>query len=87
MKRIKASVSSKQHGFEDLLCPLIAQVSSWLVLIETDAALHLRWSALCFVWQQVVPAAFGWRWPNLVTCTQSLHHHPQVAAAQPFIPE
>ena len=26
MKRIKASVSSKQHGFEDLLCPLIAQV-------------------------------------------------------------
>ena len=47
MKRIKASVSSKQHGFEDLLCPLIAQVRSCLVL--TKIAAVLTWSGLHFV--------------------------------------
>lgn len=34
-KRIKGSVSSKQHGYEELLSPLIAQVSTLQSLCGT----------------------------------------------------
>ena len=68
MKRIKASVSSKQHGFEDLLCPLIAQVCCCLVLTKADAALYTCTGLQSVgVWQQVDPAAFGMRVLNLAT--------------------